>query len=133
MMRWSTLIPAILLAMFSVSPSMAASPTLRDGGSLDLAGVTYRLDGVDAPAFDQLCIDDHADSWTCGVEARDQLAKLIGGREVHCEDLGADATYKKRHVGLCTVEGETVSLNQSIVRQGFALEIGVNLPSPPAR
>ncbi len=109
--------------MFSVSPGSAASPTVRDGGSLDLAGVTYRLDGVDAPAFDQLCIDDHADSWTCGVEARDQLAKLIGGREVHCEDLGADATYKKRHVGLCTVEGETVSLNQSIVRQGFALDL----------
>jgi endonuclease YncB( thermonuclease family) len=127
MMRWSILIPAIFsavfLAMFSAGPSSAASPIVRDGGSLDLAGVTYRLDGVDAPAFDQLCIDDHADSWTCGVEARDQLAKLIGGHEVHCEDLGADATYKKRHVGLCTVEGEAVSLNQSIVRQGFALDL----------
>src|SRR5271170_3266286 len=98
MMRWSILIStvfsAVLLAMFSVGSGWAASPTVRDGGSLDLAGVTYRLDGVDAPAFDQLCIDDHADSWTCGVEARDQLAKLIGGREVHCEDLGADAIYK---------------------------------------
>ena len=125
-MRWSTLIPvifsAIFLAMFSASPSWAASPIVRDGGTLEFAGTTYRLDGIDAPAFDQLCIDDHADSWTCGVEARDQLARLIGGKEVHCDDLGPDATYKKRHVGVCTVEGETASLNQLLVRQGFALD-----------
>jgi len=34
--------------------------------------VTYRLDGIDAPEFDQSCIDDHADPWTCGIAARDQ-------------------------------------------------------------
>ena len=41
-----------------------------------------RLDGVDAPELDQICIDDHADPWSCGVEARDQLTKLIAGRAV---------------------------------------------------
>jgi endonuclease YncB( thermonuclease family) len=113
----------LALATFSVSPGWAASPIVRDGGTLELADATYRLDGIDAPAFDQICIDDHADSWTCGVEAHDQLVRLIGGRQVHCEDLGPDATTKKRHVGLCTVEGETVSLNQLLVRQGFALNL----------
>ena len=116
-MRWFILI----LLIFAASRSFAASPIVRDGGTLQLSDATYRLDGIDAPAFDQLCIDDHADSWTCGVEARDQLASLIGGREVHCEDLGTDATTKNRHVGVCTVEGETLSLNQLLVRQGFAL------------
>jgi endonuclease YncB( thermonuclease family) len=116
-MRWFILI----LLIFAASQSFAASPIVRDGGTIELTDATYRLDGIDAPAFDQLCIDDHADSWTCGVEARDQLASLIGGREVHCEDLGTDATTKNRHVGICTVEGETVSLNQLLVRQGFAL------------
>jgi endonuclease YncB( thermonuclease family) len=116
-MRWFILI----LAIFAASQSFAASPIVRDGGTIELTDATYRLDGIDAPAFDQLCIDDHADSWTCGVEARDQLAGLIGGREVHCDDLGTDATAKNRHVGICTVEGETPSLNQLLVRQGFAL------------
>jgi endonuclease YncB( thermonuclease family) len=116
-MRWFILI----LLIFAASQSFAASPIVRDGGTIELTDATYRLDGIDAPAFDQLCIDDHADSWTCGVEARDQLASLIAGREVHCEDLGADATTKNRHVGVCTVEGETLSLNQLLVRQGFAL------------
>jgi len=117
-MRWFILI----LAGFAASQSFAASPIARDGGTIEFTDAIYRLDGIDAPAFDQLCIDDHADSWTCGVDARDQLAGLIGGREVHCDDLGTDPASKNRHIGVCTVEGETLSLNQLVVRQGFALD-----------
>jgi len=117
-------IVAMLLSLIPfASPSWAASPTIRDGGTLQLGSVTYRLDSVDAPAFDQLCIDEHADSWTCGIEARDQLAKLIGGRSVHCDDLGPDPLARKRHIGLCTVDGEKTSLNQAMVKQGFALNM----------
>ena len=110
-----------VLAIFSASQGWAASAIVRDGGTVQLAGVTYRLDGIDAPELDQMCIDEHADAWACGVEAREQLASLIGGRQVRCEDLGLGTTYKKRHIGICTVEGETASLNQLLVRQGFAL------------
>lgn len=106
-----------------VSPIWAASPTVRDGSTLQLGNGTYRLDGVEAPAFDQLCIDDHADSWTCGIEARDQLTKLVGGRQVRCDDLGADPLTKKRHIGICTVDGEKTSLNQAMVKLGFALNL----------
>ena len=110
----------LILAVLSAGPSWAAGAVVKDGGTLQVAGVTYRLDGIDAPELDQMCIDEHADAWACGVEARDQLTKLIGGRAVRCEDLGL-APYKSRHIGVCTVEGETATLNQLIVRQGFAL------------
>jgi len=114
---------AVVMVALSLSASSgwAANATVKDGATLQLGGVTYRLDGVDAPEFDQICLDDHADPWTCGVEARDQLTKLIGARGVHCEDLGADKIIPRRHAGLCTVDGETISLNQALVRQGFAL------------
>ena len=115
------LIATLVLSALSASQSFAASPIVRDGGTLQLADVTYRLDGIDAPELDQICIDEHADAWACGVEARDQLASLIGGREVSCEDLGLGAIYKNRHIGICTLEGEKSTLNQLIVRQGFAL------------
>jgi endonuclease YncB( thermonuclease family) len=118
-MRWFILILTILAA----GPTSAAAPTVRDGGTIDLGDATYRLDGIDVPAFDQICIDDHADPWACGVEARDQLAGLINGREVHCEDLGPDGSYRKWRLGLCTAEGETTSLNQLLVRRGFALNM----------
>jgi endonuclease YncB( thermonuclease family) len=122
---WSRifLVAALLSTLLPVTQSSAATAIVRDGGTLQLGNVTYRLDGVDTPAFDQLCIDEHADVWTCGAEARDQLTKLIGNRQVRCDDLGADPTYKKRRVGVCKIEGETTSLSQMIVRSGFGQNV----------
>jgi endonuclease YncB( thermonuclease family) len=110
----------LILAVLSAGQSFAAGAIVRDGGTIQLGEVTYRLDGIDAPELDQICIDEHADAWVCGAEARDQLARLIGDRGVRCDDLGL-GPYKKRHIGICTVEGESTSLNQAVVRQGFAL------------
>ncbi|WP_291608874.1 thermonuclease family protein [Bradyrhizobium sp.] len=103
------------------SPSLAATATVKDGATLQLANNTFRLDGIDAPAVDQMCIDEHADSWACGVEARDQLAKLVAGKQVRCGDLGPDPSTKKHRIGLCIVEGETVGLGQLMVQKGLAL------------
>jgi endonuclease YncB( thermonuclease family) len=118
-MAWMRSLILILTVLWT-GQSWAAGAVVKDGGTLQVAGVTYRLDGIDAPELDQMCIDEHADAWACGVEARDQLAKLIGDRTVRCEDLGL-APAKTRHIGICTVEGETATLNQLVVRQGFAL------------
>src|ERR1700692_5062265 len=110
----------LILAVSSASQGWAASTIVKDGSTIQLADVTYRLDGIDAPELDQICIDEHADAWACGVEAREQLAKLIGDRQVRCEDLGP-GPYKKRHIGACSVEGESAGLNALVVRQGLAL------------
>jgi endonuclease YncB( thermonuclease family) len=111
-----------ILATLLASPGWAAKAVVKDGGTIEIADTTYRLDGIDAPELDQICVDDHADPWTCGMEARDRLAKLIGKRDVRCRDLGADATsHGKRRIGICTVDGETASLSQMLVRAGFAL------------
>jgi endonuclease YncB( thermonuclease family) len=113
----ATLVLAVLLA----GPSQAGV-LVKDAGTIALADATYRLAGIDAPAFDQICIDEYADPWACGVDARDHLTNLIGSHPVHCQDLGLDpASRKRRHVGICTVEGETTSLNQLLVRHGLAL------------
>ena len=116
----SLLAPALLILAMT-GQTLAATAIVKDGGTLQLAGNIFRLDGIDAPAVDQMCIDDHADSWACGVEARDQLTKLIGGKQVRCGDLGPDPATKKRRLGLCIVEGETLSLGQLLVQKGFAL------------
>jgi endonuclease YncB( thermonuclease family) len=117
------LVAALLSIVLPACQSSAATAIVRDGSTLQLGNLTYRLDGIDVPTVDQLCIDEHADSWTCGIEARDQLTKLIGGRQVRCDDLGPDPAFKKRHIGVCKVEGETTSLSQLLVRNGFALNV----------
>jgi endonuclease YncB( thermonuclease family) len=110
-----------ILTLLAASPSWAGHAIVRDGGTLDIAGVTYRLDGIEAPAFDQTCIDDHADPWTCGVDARDRLSKMIADRNVTCEDLGFDTTFKQRRAGICTIDGDKDTLNRQLVRSGFAV------------
>lgn len=117
------LVAALLSIVVPAKQSSAATAIVRDGSALQLGSVTYRLDGIDVPAVDQLCIDEHADVWTCGIEARDQLSKLVDGKQVRCDDLGADPTYKKRRIGVCKIEGETTSLSQLLVQKGFALNI----------
>jgi endonuclease YncB( thermonuclease family) len=113
----------LLGIMLLANPVRAAAPIVRDANTIQLGDVTYRLDGVDAPEFDQVCIDDHADPWACGVDGRDQLTRLVGGHAVHCDDLGPDKAHRKRHLGLCTVEGEALSLNQQLIRLGFAMNL----------
>lgn len=115
-------ISLIVLTLLLAGPSRAANAVVRDAGTIQLGDVIFHLDGVDAPELDQICIDDQADSWTCGVDAREALMKLIGGRPVRCDDLGPDKEFKKRRAGVCTVEGESASLNQQLVRRGFAMD-----------
>jgi endonuclease YncB( thermonuclease family) len=111
----------VLAVILSAAPGDAAGAIVRDGDTIQLGSVTYRLDGIDAPELDQICIDDHADPWTCGVDAREQLIKMIGGRSVHCDDLGVDKSHKNRHIGVCGADGDAMSLNQQLVRLGFAV------------
>ena len=117
------LVAALLSIILPASQGSAATAIVRDGSTLQLGNVSYRLDGIDVPAVDQFCIDEHADAWTCGIEARDQLSKLVDGKQVRCDDLGSDPAYKKRRIGICKIEGETTSLSQLLDQTGFALNI----------
>lgn len=113
----------LLVLLVAAGPGRAGETIVKDGDTIQLGNVIYRLAGIDAPELDQGCLDEHADVWACGTDTRDQLVKLIAGREVRCEDLGADAAFKNRRVGLCSIVGEPVSLSQLMVRQGFAVVV----------
>lgn len=123
---WLPAVSALLVVIglgAVAGPASAAGAVVRDANTIQLGNLTYRLDGIDAPELDQNCIDDHADPWSCGTEARDQLVKLIGGRPVHCDDHGPDKNFRKRHLGVCSVAGEPTSLNQEMIAKGFALDL----------
>jgi endonuclease YncB( thermonuclease family) len=110
-----------ILFCLVATPGLAAQAVVTDGDTLVLDGKTYRLDGVDAPQTDQVCLDAAGSPWTCGVEVRDQLKQFIGSRAVRCEEKGSDPVYRNRRIGICWVDGETKSLNQWLVQQGWAL------------
>jgi endonuclease YncB( thermonuclease family) len=110
-----------VMFFFSLTPGWAAEATITDGDTLVLNGIPYRLDGVDAPETDQLCVDKAGTIWTCGIEARDQLSTFVNNRDVRCDGLKYDTVYRNRRIAICQVEGETLSLNRWLVQQGWAL------------
>uniref|UniRef100_Q07VJ0 Nuclease (SNase domain protein) n=1 Tax=Rhodopseudomonas palustris (strain BisA53) TaxID=316055 RepID=Q07VJ0_RHOP5 len=114
----------IVLIMLFSAPGWAAGVVVKDARTLQLGGSIYRLHGIDAPDLDQTCINERADSWACGVEARDTLVKLIGDRAVACQDVGPDPAAKPRRIGICVIQGDTDSLSQRLVQDGLAVTIG---------
>jgi endonuclease YncB( thermonuclease family) len=121
------LVAALLLAM--VGPTLAAEIVATDGATIRLDRTIYRLDGVDVPEIDQTCLDERGDAWPCGVAARDRLSAYIGNRAVRCEDKGTDPVYKHRRLGICSIEGEATTLNEWLVREGWAIRLGADAKS----
>jgi endonuclease YncB( thermonuclease family) len=109
------------LVLITTGSSWAAEPFVSDGDTLVLNGKTFRLSDVEAPQTDQTCLDEAGAVWRCGIAARDALKAHIGSRSVRCDDAGPDAVFRKRRLASCWAEGETSSLNQWLVREGWAL------------
>src|SRR6187397_2745021 len=112
-----TRVSIIVLAIFAAVPTEAMELSIADGDTLTVNGVTYALEGIQAPQTDQTCLDDKGAAWTCGIEARDRLRDYIGGRDVECIDRGSDSIYRRRRVGDCRVSGEAVSISQWMVQE----------------
>src|SRR5262249_23775239 len=76
-----------------------------------------RLQGIDAPETDQICLNAKGARWTCGIDARNQLAAHIGGRAISCASKGIDAYA--RTLAICLLASE--DLNAWMVQNGWAL------------
>lgn len=103
-------VASIVVALLAAWP--AAAQRVIDGDSLEVAGKSYRLNGIDAPEENQVC----PDGWPAGYEARRYLEQLVEGKKVTCIPL-----VGKRHgeiVALCRADG--VDLNSALVTAGRA-------------
>ncbi len=88
-----------------------------DGDTITIGTTKTRLESIDAPASDQLCLDGQGKRWSCGGEARDRLAAYIGSRSIECTPSGLDAY--ERTLADCRIGSE--DLNGWMVREGWAL------------
>ncbi len=90
-----------------------------DGDSLYVGGREVRLQGIDAPEGRQTCRRDGRE-WACGKGARNELVKMIQGREVSCH--GLDIDKHDRLLAVCRANGR--ELNREMVARGFAVAYG---------
>jgi endonuclease YncB( thermonuclease family) len=88
-----------------------------DGDTIAVGYRHVRLQGIDAPETDQVCLDVQGERWTCGITARERLFAHIGGRAITCASRGEDRYG--RALATCSVGGE--NLNAWMVRDGWAL------------
>ena len=70
--------------------SPRASATEIDGDTLRMGQQLIRLQGIDAPEFEQHCQDEQGRAWLCGREAHAGLAQLIGHSLISCTINGSD-------------------------------------------
>ena len=87
-----------------------------DGDSLEIAGTSIRIFGVDAFEGQQSCERNGA-AWRCGDAAELKLAELVGTSFIICEQRDID-TYG-RTVARCT--NGTLDLAAELARSGLAL------------
>jgi endonuclease YncB( thermonuclease family) len=98
-----------------------ATVVVRDGDTLKIGGQDYRLHGIDAPEFTQVCKTGTGTDWLCGKEAREALVKLVGTNALECEERAKDKY--NRVVATCrTTSG--IDLAQKMAEAGMAVSFG---------
>lgn len=88
-----------------------------DGDTVEIHDKKIRLDGIDAPETDQLCLDAKGEKWACGIGARESLSAFSMDRPWSCDVSGKDRY--DRFLASCSI-AET-NINQWMVRHGWAL------------
>src|SRR5258708_3868561 len=84
-----------------------AVPQIVDADTVYAGSTKIRLNGIDAPEMDQVCIDASGKDWKCGIEAKEKLQAFTLDRTWICDLTGTD--FYKRSLGSCAVDGEDVS------------------------
>ena len=92
-------------------------PRIVDGDTVQIGATKIRLQGIDAPETDQLCLDRNGKRWTCGIEARDRLVQRGGGKVWTCHTDSIDRYGR----ALATCELEGADINRWLVHEGWAM------------
>jgi endonuclease YncB( thermonuclease family) len=117
MLRTICVFAFLAIASIAEAESISGVPRVVDGDTLVVGATKIRLEGIDAPETDQICLNLKGDHWTCGIEARDRLQAHIEGQVVVCLSNGIDVY--QRSLATCSLKEE--DLNGWMIREGWAL------------
>ncbi len=111
------MIPTIFLSLALV---FSGQPTIIDGDTIKIDNKTIRLACVDTPETKfygkkQPCSDGET---PCGEMATKHITKIIDAQDVNCRISNND--LYGRSVGVCYVKGEIMSINEQLLRDGYA-------------
>ncbi len=93
---------------------------VRDGDTMTIRGQDFRLHGIDAPEYGQLCKTVAGVDWTCGKQARTTLAAIIAGRRLTC--VGRARDKYGRIVAICT-DDQGTDIARGMIERGMAISM----------
>jgi endonuclease YncB( thermonuclease family) len=134
MRRWGSILCLIALLTVWLYPEWFglsnARPTrsadgaaiiVRDGDTLTIEKQDYRLHGIDAPEFNQICKTATGTDWPCGKLARANLVALIAGHKLSCEERAHD---KYGRVVATCLDDKGSDIARSMIERGLAVSFG---------
>ncbi len=98
-----------------------ATVIARDGDTLTAARQDYRLHGIDAPEYRQICKTAAGADWRCGKDARNALAVMMKGRTLVCEERARDKFG--RIVATC-IDDRGNDIARAMIERGLAASFG---------
>ena len=109
----------LLISISSTSSAAEVTGVARviDGDTVQVANTRIRLQGMDAPETEQVCLNEQGERWACGISARDELIRHTGAGPWTCRGTAKDRFG--RLIVTCEVNGENVQ--KWMVRNGWAL------------
>ena len=108
--------PRASLEPYSVSPPYRVDDGLTFGPE---RAMRTRLDGLEGPSRDAVCLDRDGRLWACGLQARAALNNAIRNRRLTCEPV---RTAEQIVLSRCQADGDDVG--RALVKQGFARPAG---------
>ena len=88
-----------------------------DGDSIRVSRKEVRLFGIDAPEYSQTCFNKKKIEYNCGLNSKEFLIKLIGGKKVEC--FYAQKDKYDRFLAKCYLDN--LSINEEIIKNGMAV------------
>ena len=107
----------LLLASSALADTVSGPANVVDGDTLLIGDKRIRLNAVDAPETDQICLNSKGSPFECGLMARDRLQEKISASDVVCQSEGQDRYG--RLLAVCKLGNEDI--NQWLVAEGLAL------------
>ena len=110
-------IAILLLPGIAEAADITGVPKIREGDQIQIGTTRIRLNGIDAPSVDQLCLNNTGERWTCGAAARDELVKHVDNKSWVCHTIRTDR--RGRQNARCEVDGEDIQ--KWMVKSGWAM------------
>jgi len=117
LMKIPLAIALLLLPATAQAAEISGIPRIHEGNQVQIGNSRIRLQGIDAPSVDQLCLNTKGERWTCGVAARDELMRHVANKSWTCHVDRVDR--RGRSVAKCEVDGEDIQ--KWMVKSGWAL------------